>query len=100
MAESIIMNVPTPKTPTHIAPRDDRLRIQTLYFDAGLSVDQILLTNAHITRRQVYYALDNRLTPQKHYTGRYRLLDTSPQVPCQMGYSILFYTRYSLGRVS
>ncbi len=57
------MNIPTPKTPTHIASRDDRLRIQTLYYDAGWNVDDILLQNPRITRRQIYYALDHRPTP-------------------------------------
>jgi len=69
-------NVPTPKTPTHFASRDDRLRIQTLYHDAGWTVTDILLQNPQITQRQVYYALTHRLTPQKHTTGRHALLDT------------------------
>ena len=69
------MNVPTPKTP-YIASRDDRLRIQTLYFDAGRTVDDILLQNQRITRRQVYYALDHRPTPQKHSCSKHILLDT------------------------
>jgi hypothetical protein len=77
MAEStLIMSVPTPKTPTHMASRDDKLRIQTLYYDAGWLVNNILLLIPRITRRQVYYALDYRLTPQKHYTSRHVLLDT------------------------
>jgi hypothetical protein len=35
--------VPTPKTPTKPTSRDDRLRIQTLYYIAGWTVDDILL---------------------------------------------------------
>jgi hypothetical protein len=76
MAEPLILHVPTPKTPTHIASRDNRLRIQTLYYDAGWKVDDILLQNPRITRRQIYYALAHRPTPQKHSTGRHVLLDT------------------------
>ncbi|KAH9204800.1 hypothetical protein DL95DRAFT_471163 [Leptodontidium sp. 2 PMI_412] len=56
------MNVPTPRTPTHTASRDDRLRIQTLYCTTGWSVDDILLQNPRITHRQVQYALENRPT--------------------------------------
>jgi hypothetical protein len=77
MAESTTINVPTPKTPTHIASRNDRLRIQTLYYTAGWSIDDILLQNPRITYRQVQYALENRPTPQKkHHCGRHVLLDT------------------------
>ena len=38
--------VPTPKTPPyhpHETTHDDRLRVQTLYYDAGWSVDDIIL---------------------------------------------------------
>lgn len=69
-------DVPTPKTRTHFASRGDRLRIQTLYHDAGWTVSDILLQNPQVTRRQVYYALTHSLTPQKHATGRHVLLDT------------------------
>jgi len=68
--------IPTPKTPTHATSRDDRLRIQTLYYTAGWSIDDILLQNPRITHRQIQYALEHRPTPQKHYTGRHVLLDT------------------------
>jgi uncharacterized protein (DUF433 family) len=43
--------------------RDDRLRIQTLYYTAGWSIDDILLQNPHITHWQIQYALENRPTP-------------------------------------
>ena len=69
-----ILSVPTPKTP-HITTRDDRLRIQTLFNEAGWEINDIAL-QLNFTRRQILYALENRLTPQKYYTGRYILLDT------------------------
>jgi hypothetical protein len=69
------LTVPTPKTPTQMTSRDDRLRIQTLFNEAGWEIDDIVL-QLNLTRRQVLYALENRLTPQKHKTGRPLLLDT------------------------
>ena len=71
----LTFSVPTPKTPTYSTSRDDRLRIQTLFNDAGWEIDDIIL-QLNLTRRQVEYALENRLTPQKHFTGRHLLLDT------------------------
>jgi len=68
--------VPTPKTPTKPTSRDDRLRIQTLYYTAGWSVPDILLQNPKLTRRQVDYALHFRHTPQKQKCGRHPLLST------------------------
>jgi uncharacterized protein (DUF433 family) len=69
--------VPIPKTlnndPTS---RDDRLKIQTLYYIAGWTVDDILLQNPRLSRRQVDYALRFRPTPQKQRCGRYPLLNT------------------------
>ncbi len=70
------MNVLTPKTPTRMASRDDRLRIHTLYYDADWTVADILLSHPQLTQRQVYYALNHRPTPQKHLSGRHILLDT------------------------
>lgn len=68
--------VPTPKTPSHTTTRDDRLRIQTLYYTAGWSIDDLLLQGP-FTRRQIDYALQSRLTPQKKgHSGRHILLDT------------------------
>ena len=67
-------SIPTPKTP-HSSTRDERLRIHTLYFEAGWTQDQIAL-QLNLTRRQVQYALAHRITPQKHYTGRKILLNT------------------------
>ena len=75
--DSTTMNVPMPKTPTHIASRDDRLRIQTLYYDAGWTIDDILLQHPKYTHRQVQYALENRLTPQRRgHCGRHVKIDT------------------------
>ncbi len=70
-------SVPTPKTPRKKqCSRDDRLRIETLYFDAGFAQDEIALQLYPITLGQVPYALSHRLTPQKHYRGRKVLLST------------------------
>ena len=53
--------IPTPKTPSHMTSRDDRLRIQTLFNEAGWEIDDIVL-QLNLTCRQVSYALENRLT--------------------------------------
>jgi hypothetical protein len=68
--------VPTPKTPTKPTSRDDRLRIQTLYYTTGWSDYNILLQNPKLTRRQLDYALQHRVTPQKSRCGRHPLLST------------------------
>jgi len=73
-----IYYIPTPKqprTPPHESSRDDRLRVQTLYYDAKWTIDDIIL-QTNLTRRQVEYALHHRPTPQKHSSGRYILLNT------------------------
>ena len=75
LSMELTYEVPTPKTPTHPTSRDDRLRIQTLFYTAGWSIDDIIL-QLNLTRRQVEYALDHRPTPQKHHCGRHILLDT------------------------
>jgi hypothetical protein len=62
------LNIPTPKTPTKDCSRDDRIRIQTLYFDANFTQAQIAL-QLNLTLNQVRYALCHRVTPQKHTTG-------------------------------
>jgi transposase len=63
-----IYHVPTPKTPTKgrslETDHDARLRIQTLYFTAGWTMDQICLTTGY-SIHQVRYAVHHRLTPQK-----------------------------------
>jgi len=70
------VTIPTPKTPTRqTLGRDDRLRIHTLYYDAGWSIDQIVL-QLNVTRRQVQWALETRLTPQKQRCGRKPALNT------------------------
>ncbi|KAH8587048.1 hypothetical protein B0O99DRAFT_642837 [Bisporella sp. PMI_857] len=69
-------HIPTPKTPKKPdCTRDDRLRIQTLYYEAGFTQDQICLQTG-FTLSQVRYALAHRLTPQKSKTGRKLLLNT------------------------
>lgn len=65
--------VPTPKTPTRDCNRDQRLRAQTLYFDAKWRVDEIAL-QLNLTIDQVKYALRHRVTPQKTRSGRRPLL--------------------------
>ena len=61
--------IPTPKTPTQDTTRDERLRAQTLFFDAGWSKPQIAF-QLDLTLDQVKYALRNRITPQKTRSGR------------------------------
>jgi hypothetical protein len=69
-------SVPTPKTPRrHASKRDDRFRIETLYFEAGFTIDDICL-QLNITRGQVRYALEHRLTPQHYKRGRPPTLST------------------------
>lgn len=69
--------IPTPKTPSRRkeSTRDERLRIQTLYFDAGWTQAQIAL-QLNLTRDQVRYALQHRITPQKTRSGCKPLLNT------------------------
>ena len=68
--------IPTPKTPHQDSTRDQRLRIQTLYFDAGWIQAQIAL-QLNLTISQVRYALQHRITPQKiSNVGRKLLLNT------------------------
>ena len=61
--------IPTPKTPYKNTRRDDRLRAQTLFFDAGWSKSDIAL-QLNLTLDQVKYALRHRVTPQKTRSGR------------------------------
>ena len=49
--------------------RDHRLRIQTLYFDAGFKEGQIALQLC-LTRDQIRYAPSHRPASQKHTRGR------------------------------
>ena len=64
-----------PSTPRHETSRDDRLRIQTLYYDAKWTINDIIL-QLNLTRRQIEYALEHRPTPQNHLRGRHILLNT------------------------
>jgi ketohexokinase/beta-glucosidase len=61
-------SIPTPKTRYHCT-RDDRLKIQTLFFHAGWTKAQIAL-QLNLTERQIQYALCHRVTPQKKHSGR------------------------------
>jgi hypothetical protein len=61
-----LYSVPTPKTPTKQCSRDDRLRVQTLYFEASFTQDQVVLQTG-LTRSQVQYCLAHRLTPQRFF---------------------------------
>ena len=54
--EDSLYSVPTPKTPHKQCTRDDRIRIETLYFDVGFTEDEIAL-QLNKTPRQVGYAL-------------------------------------------
>ncbi len=68
--------MPTLKTRSTATSRDDRLRIRTLYYNVGWSIDDLLL-QLPFTQHQLYYALESRPTPQKHARcGRHILLNT------------------------
>jgi hypothetical protein len=71
------ISIPTPKTiKSKELSRDDRLRVQTLYFDANFTRAQICLQTGY-TYDQVTWALAHRLTPQKKAkSGRHILLNT------------------------
>ena len=69
------ISIPTPKTPHKSTSRDDRLRIETLYFDANWTQPEIAL-QLNLTLNQIKYALAHRLTPQKTRAGRKALLNT------------------------
>jgi transposase len=74
--EETSIYLPTPRTPSkQQLTRDDRLRISTLYYDAGFTQDDIVLQTGY-TRNQVQWALSHRLTPQKYTRGRKALLNT------------------------
>jgi hypothetical protein len=50
-----VYHIPTPKqpyTPPHESSRDDRLRVQILYYDAKWTINDIIL-QTNLTRRQV-----------------------------------------------
>jgi len=69
-------SIPVPKQPRQPElTRDQRLRIQTLFFDANFTREQICLQTGY-TYKQVCHALIHRLTPQKQRTGRKILLNT------------------------
>ena len=69
------ISIPTPKTPHKPTSRDDRLRIETLYFDTNWTQPEIAL-QLNLTLNQIKYALAHRLTPQKTRAGRKALLNT------------------------
>ena len=68
-------HVPVPKQGKRELSRDDRLRIQTLFFDANYTRSQICLQTGY-TYKEVYYAIKHRLTPQKRKCGRRIKLNT------------------------
>jgi hypothetical protein len=70
-----IYRVPVPKQPKAQLTRDERLRVQTLFFDANHTRAQICLETGY-TYDQVCYAITHRLTPQKRKCGRTILLNT------------------------
>ncbi len=72
-----IYHIPTSKTPIHQISRDDCLRIQTLFYTAGWSIDDIIL-QLNFSRCQVLYALEHHPTPQKHHSC-HLLLDIPKQ---------------------
>lgn len=69
--------LPTPKQTRPQLSRDERLRVQTLFFDANHTRSQICLETGY-TYDQVCYAITHRLTPQKKKCGR-KVLLTTPQ---------------------
>lgn len=69
------LSISIPKQQSLELTRDQRLRIQTLFFDANFTHEQISLQTGH-TYDQVCYAIRHRLTPQKRKTGRKVLLNT------------------------
>ena len=64
------LSISIPKTLRKHTTCDDRLRIETLYYEANWSVDNICL-QLNLKPNQVYYALNYRLTPQHCNSGRH-----------------------------
>jgi hypothetical protein len=62
LMESLIF-IPIPKIYSSPSTKDDRLRIQTLYYTTSWTIANILLQNLKLTRKQVDYALQYRPTP-------------------------------------
>jgi hypothetical protein len=60
-------SIPIPKIRYHLT-RDDRHRVQTLFFHAGWTKSQIAL-QLNLTERQIKYALSHQVTPQKKHSG-------------------------------
>jgi hypothetical protein len=73
MATTYLLLVPKQNHPE--LTRDQRLRVQTLFFDATYTPDQICLQIGY-SYDQICYAIKHRLTPQKHKTGRKVFLNT------------------------
>ena len=67
--------IPVPKQKHPELTRDQRLRVQTLFFDANYTRSQICLQTGY-SYDQVRWAIAHRLTPQKQKTGRRVLLNT------------------------
>lgn len=68
-------SIPTPKTPIKgcNTTRDQRLQIHTLFHHAHFNPSEIAL-QLNLTPKQVEYALQHRVTPQKNRSGRRPLL--------------------------
>ena len=58
-----------PKTPRKETSRNERFRIQTLYFDANWTQADIAL-QLNLTLGQVKYALAHQITPPKTHASR------------------------------
>jgi ketohexokinase/beta-glucosidase len=71
-------HIPVPKqNRSEETTRDQKLQIHTLYYQAGWKVDDILLLFSSLTRKQIYFALESRPTPQKaRHCGRHVKLST------------------------
>jgi len=72
-------SVSTPKTPIKNTTRDEMIRAQILFFDAGWSKPQIAL-QLDLILDQVKYALRHRVTPQKQYLGRRPFLGPAERI--------------------
>ena len=62
--DQVVFSIPIPKTFKQTT-RNDRIQIQTLYYHAGFTIDQIILQLYPLTKHQIEYALSHPLTPKK-----------------------------------
>ena len=73
--DQVVFSIPIPKTFKQTT-RNDRIQIQTLYYHAGFTIDQIVLQLYPLTKRQIEYALSHPLTPKKKACSRKPFLNT------------------------